>query len=131
MGTEKVKKYIVPAMKAFIVKNGKALLLSKKRSEDSDYDIPGGRIEFGEEPEEALEREVREETNLSVKPIKPIAMTTIRKKDMYQVVATVFLCKAKGKIKLSDEHTSHVWVALEELKTKKYPEWLRKIAGKI
>ena len=124
---------IVPAVKAFIVKNGKVLLLNKRRSEEfySAYDIPGGRVKFGEEPEKALQREVKEETNLSVKLIKPIAMTTILKKGKYQVVGTVFLCKANSKIKLSEEHTSYEWIDLKELKTKKYPEWLRRIAGKV
>ena len=36
------------------------------------YDIPGGLVNFGELPQEALIREVKEETNLDVIPISVI-----------------------------------------------------------
>ena len=51
------------ALKAIIEKDGKILII--KRSEKEDYfkgiwDLPGGKISFGEEPYESLKREVKE-----------------------------------------------------------------------
>lgn len=45
---------------------GRILLVRKKSGPYLGlWDLPGGKIEFGESPEQALKREVREETGLS------------------------------------------------------------------
>lgn len=75
---KKVDKLFV-ATKAFVVYDGKILLLQ----ESSDYedgtnagkwDIPGGRVNPGEKWNEALLREVKEETGLDVTIGRPFAM---------------------------------------------------------
>ncbi len=56
---------------ALAEKNGKVLLLKKKRGPyKGTWDLPGGEIEFGETPEETLERELMEETGLKLKSYK-------------------------------------------------------------
>lgn len=59
------------ATKAFIVKDGKVLILRESQKyEDgtnaAHFDLPGGRLAPGEHFAEALAREVKEETGLSV-----------------------------------------------------------------
>jgi len=53
---------------AIIKRNNKFLLIKKARGPYTNmFDLPGGKIEFGETPEQALVREVMEETSLQVK----------------------------------------------------------------
>lgn len=53
-----------PAVYGLIIKKGKILLLSNRQT--GKYILPGGGIEIGEHIEEALIREVFEETGLTV-----------------------------------------------------------------
>lgn len=54
---------------AFILENNKVLIA--KRSEAAKlfpgyYELPGGKVEFGEKPESALARELKEELNADI-----------------------------------------------------------------
>lgn len=50
---------------AVVIRNNSILLISKARGPyTGKYDLPGGSIEFGESPDDALRREVAEETGL-------------------------------------------------------------------
>lgn len=56
-----------PTSCAVIVRNGELMLtLRAIEPHEGDWDLPGGYIEVGEHPEEALVREMREETGLEV-----------------------------------------------------------------
>jgi ADP-ribose pyrophosphatase YjhB (NUDIX family) len=55
------------AVSASIFRDNKILLVRRARQPASSlYTLPGGRVEFGETLIEALHREIREETSLSV-----------------------------------------------------------------
>lgn len=47
--------------------SGKLLLIKNKRG----WDYPGGHVEPGETPEEALQREVMEEASIKIKKLRP------------------------------------------------------------
>jgi 8-oxo-dGTP pyrophosphatase MutT (NUDIX family) len=57
----------------------KQILLLKHTDTSRGYDIPGGHIETGETPIEALHREILEETGAIVKNIKMIGVQRISK----------------------------------------------------
>lgn len=51
-----------------LIKDNKILLIKKSRGAyKGKFDLPGGRIEFGEKAEEALRREFIEETGIALK----------------------------------------------------------------
>jgi 8-oxo-dGTP diphosphatase len=58
------------AVSAAIVRAGQVLLVRRARAPaDGLFSLPGGVVEIGETLHEALIREVREETSLSVEPV--------------------------------------------------------------
>ena len=101
-------------VKALIENNGKILLIkrSSKYGEMQGYwDIPGGRIKFGEEPEEGLRREVLEETGLKIDKLNGILdASTVWKDEAKHIVRITYLCQSIEKdIKTSNEHTEIAW----------------------
>ncbi len=108
-------------VKALILDKQKLLLI--KRTEYSGahlknlWDIPGGRIKLGEEPEIGLHREVKEEVgNVSFKVSRPIQVKSIVNDEERQIVRITYLCKyIDGQVKLGSEHSDYSWVSLKKL----------------
>lgn len=118
------------AVKAIIKHNDKYLVIKKSSSEDvtpNNFDIPGGRLEFKEKPEEALHREVKEETGLKIDIIAPTRTWSFCPKDDFQLVGITFLCNLlDGELKLSDEHTLGEWHSYKEIiENNFFPDWLK------
>jgi ADP-ribose pyrophosphatase YjhB (NUDIX family) len=61
-------KRIEMGVKALILNNNKFIVMHNNGVEEDLWELPGGRMEFGETVEETLKREILEETGLAVKP---------------------------------------------------------------
>lgn len=103
---------------AVIEKNGK--ILCAQRGQDKSlaglWEFPGGKIEQNETPQQALEREIKEELLCKVS-IKNKIITASYEYDFGIVELTTFFCELiKGEPKLT-EHESIKWLPISELST--------------
>lgn len=106
-----------------LIQNKKGEILLIKRSNKYKgcigevWDIPGGRIEFGEEPIDGLKREVMEETGIEIDKVKHILDTsTVYKNESKQIVRITYLASIKNEnLKLSHEHTNNIWIRPKDI----------------
>jgi len=100
-------------VKAFIVHNGKFLAMHNRGVLEELYELPGGRLEFGESAEEVLARELKEETGMTVMPLK-LLDTWKHVEGDYQITGIIYLCKADDSaVILSEEHDRYQWLDIE------------------
>ncbi|MDC7233461.1 MAG: NUDIX domain-containing protein [Spirochaetales bacterium] len=103
------------AAKALILRDHRFLAL--KRSEESGdfWELPGGRLEYGETLEETLHREIKEETNLDITP-RRILNTWDLIEECRQISGIIYLCDLKSdSITLSNEHSDYRWFHTSEI----------------
>lgn len=85
---------IISSVKALIKYKNKYLFLYLLLPKKSGWSLPGGQIEYGEEPETALKREVYEEIGLKIEIKKPIGVWWFKmQKNQNQVICHTYLCK--------------------------------------
>lgn len=104
-----------------IIKRGETYLLVKRSPEASRFsetwDFTGGRIDPGETKEEALVREVLEETGLTVSTHAFVgAFPYEHTRDDELIMLNLFAVTVKQRvISLSHEHTEYAWFKVKEI----------------
>ena len=113
------KRFFV-ALKGAIFNKNKFLIIkrsNKTRGEHGFWEFPGGRMEFGETPEETLSRELLEEVGLKVEIIKPLDTWSFFRDENTQIVGITYLCEAvSSEVILSEEHVDFAWVTFEDIR---------------
>ncbi|WP_161612649.1 NUDIX domain-containing protein [Halorubrum tebenquichense] len=102
--------------KAVVFSEDDDVLLVRPDNE-GPWSIPGGRIQDGEAADAALERELREETALSVRVGQPVhAMTDVWvTSDGEPMFTVVYDCETdETEITLNHEHEEYKWVSPAE-----------------
>lgn len=129
-----MKRDFAIAAKAVIMKEDHILLLHRSKRElqssrvntTNPWDLPGGGIHFFETVEQGLEREITEETGVSVNIIKPLSTYDAIRPHLHITIIT-YLCEYKrGEVLLSHEHDGYDWIGFDELETSHIPGWLKK-----
>ena len=126
---------------AAVVFSGDAVLLVRRGNEPSRgrWGLPGGVVELGETVEEAIVREVLEETGIEVQPLKLIAVFDSIVRDpeggvRFHYVLCEYLCEPhRGALHASSDVLEARWVQLEALDSlditvglRCFIEWVRR-----
>ena len=114
------------SLKAFIVREGRALLV--RESDSGFWELPGGRIDVGEEwdaHDGILAREIAEELGLDFRvKVTDIAVTWIRRRPtdgVFQFIVGRICRYAVGEPVLSAEHDELAWLGPGDLSGLTFP----------
>jgi len=108
---------------AVIQDNNQNIVLVKRKYAPykGKYGLPGGFIKYNEDPEQAVIREVREETNLAVKIVEKIGVYDQKGRDPRgRIISTAFKCrliKDLSKMKGGDDAIATEAISIDKLKT--------------
>ena len=116
------------SVKSFIVNNKGEVLIIKRNKDDVNHpgiwEIPGGRLDLGEDPFEGLKRETKEETNIDVQVLNPLKVHHFTRQDKQKITAITFLCRPlNNSVKLSKEHSDYLWIDMDNVFKKLHPAY--------
>lgn len=97
---------------AIIEHDGRVLAL--RQAHRTGWSLPGGLIDGGEQPRDAVIREVREETGLTIEPGGAMATYFVPEIRHIDVIFRVH-CETKPHVEVASEALESGWFALEEL----------------
>ncbi len=113
--TNKLQKGPFTTVDAIIEING-GIVLIQRSNPPFGWALPGGFVDYGESLEEAVRREMKEETGLDLEDLKQFHTYSEAGRDVrFHTIATVFIAKAKGKSKAGDDAAGLKIVKLNEI----------------
>ena len=126
------------AVGAIVIKENKILLIKRnKEPGKGKWAIPGGSLKLGETLQEATEREVREETGLTIKAKEPVYTFDLIERDhqgqirFHYVIVDLMAEMIGGELRPSDDVVDARWLPPEDVEsvgvTENTMEFLRKI----
>ena len=96
------------------------MILGARRKEGKTlgglWEFPGGKVEEGEDPLDALAREIREELDAEVEVLGEI-LTVAHEYDFGRIELTTFQCELRGDHFTNKEHEEIRWIPVNELGT--------------
>ena len=128
---------MIPSVGAVIL-NDEGKVLLQRSADDGKWYAPGGAIDPDEQPADAIVREIREETNLIVEPVRVLAVGTSPQFSYpnghhVQYVGIIFLCRVTGgKLTVADDESLELRyfdpAALPELRAD-HRAWIEQALG--
>ncbi len=113
------QRYPEPTVGALIFNPEGQLFLMRSHKWRGKWVVPGGHIELGERMEDALRREVKEETNLDVRDIEFVCFQEFIYDEWFwrpsHFIFFDFACRTDSTdVQLNDEAQEYVWVTPDE-----------------
>lgn len=111
-----MEKKIFFSIKTLIIKDNTFLAVYNIKNGQKVWDLPGGKMEFGETAEETLKREIFEELGIEIIPIKVIDTWNYKHDDNCQITGIIYFSEMKtDKIHISEEHNGFDWIGFEQI----------------
>jgi 8-oxo-dGTP pyrophosphatase MutT (NUDIX family) len=109
------------SVKGVVIRDGKVILL---RNERDEWELPGGKLEPTESPEQCLAREIKEELGLEIVPERILNSWTYTIVPGVSVVILAYGCveSSRDDAVLSDEHRELRWFPLAEIDALRLPD---------
>ena len=94
----------------------KGIVLITRKNPPHGMALPGGFVDIGESVEDALKREMKEETNLEVEIESLLGIYSDPKRDpRFHTASAVYICRAKGEPKAGDDAKQAYVYPLDEI----------------
>jgi ADP-ribose pyrophosphatase YjhB (NUDIX family) len=102
---------------AAIVRDGKLLLVKRKRPPEAGcWNLPGGKVDFGERVEDATVREIAEEVGVKIALLRPLGVVQMIGLDDQHWLAPIYLAEivaGEPENREPGKHDAIVWAPLD------------------
>ena len=120
----------IPTVDAIITFEGKFLLLKRKNPPvQGEWWLPGGRVRRGEALEDAVRREVREETGLKCRSIRQVGVINQVFPECHTISVYYLVDVASAHVTLNEEHSDYLWVSKLPKGSHRYVKTMIETAG--
>ena len=110
----------IEVVAAIIIRDGKVFATQRGYGEWKDWwEFPGGKIEAGECPQEALVREIREELEAEIK-VGELIETVEWDYPAFHLTMHCFVCSLVSESMHLNEHEASAWLTRETLHSVKW-----------
>ena len=121
----------IEVVAAIIRKEGKIFATQRGYGEWKDWwEFPGGKMEPGETPEEALKREIREELSTEIR-VDELLCTVEYDYPKFHLTLHCYLCSLVTEALHLNEHEAARWLAKDELDSVKWLPADREVIEKL
>jgi 8-oxo-dGTP diphosphatase len=120
---------------AVIIEAGRVLLTQRKAGTHlaGAWEFPGGKVEAGEDPREALRRELREEVGIEARVGEIVEVTFHRYEEAEKAVLLLFYeaTRERGSEPRALDVAAFKWAEREELRSEDFPPADVGVLGKV
>lgn len=130
------QQYPITTVGAMILNKEDKFLLVKTHKWNHKYGIPGGKIDIGESCEQALVREIKEETGLEVTDVQFVTYyDSVFSDEFYKpshMILLNYTCRTEqSTVELNEEAQTYKWATLSEAQEMDLNDPTRKLVAHV